>query len=71
MMPYQFSTTWLKRSDSRCAFGGLALQQRDLFGILPGPHQVEAKVGLEALLLEIKPTSGEPIHCVSAVPKMA
>jgi len=35
-------------------FNALASQQRDLFGILAYPHEVEAEVGLKALLLKIK-----------------
>ncbi len=36
------------------ALGGLASEQRDLLGILPHAHQVEAEVGLEPLLAEIE-----------------
>ncbi len=36
------------------ALGALALQQRDLLGVFPRPNQVEAEIGLEALLPEIK-----------------
>ena len=35
-------------------FGALALQQRDLFGVFAHPHEVEAEIGLIALLLEIE-----------------
>ena len=37
------------------AFGSLALQQRNLFGVLADPNQIEAEIRLEALLLKIKP----------------
>ena len=37
------------------AFRSLAAKQRDLLGILARAHEVEAEVGLEALLLEIQP----------------
>ena len=37
------------------AFGALALQQRDLLGVFAHPHQVEAEIGLVALLIEIEP----------------
>ncbi len=53
-MPYQFSTTRPKRSDKPLAFGGLAAQQRDLFGVLAHPNQIETKIRLEALLPEIE-----------------
>src|SRR5205814_3019232 len=36
------------------ALSALALQQRDLLGVFPRPHQVEAEVGLEALLLKVE-----------------
>ena len=35
-------------------FGAFAPQERDLFGVFAHPNQVEAKIGLEALLPEIK-----------------
>ena len=36
------------------ALGALAVEQRDLLGVLAHPHQVEAEIGLAALLLEIE-----------------
>ena len=36
------------------ALGGFAVQRRDLLGILAGAHQIEAKIGLVALLLEVE-----------------
>src|SRR5215471_16990125 len=40
--------------DQPLAFGALATQQCDLLGVLAHPNQVEAEVGLEALLLKVK-----------------
>ena len=54
MIAYQFPTTRPKRSESRCAFGALAPQQRDLFGVFADPNKVETEIGLESLLLEIE-----------------
>ncbi len=54
MMAIQFDTTLPKRINSRVALGVLAGQQRDLFGIFAHAHQVEAEIGLVALLLEIQ-----------------
>jgi hypothetical protein len=53
MMPSQLSTTAPKRDRNRVR-SALALQQRDLFGVFARPHQIEAKIGLIALLLEIE-----------------
>ena len=52
--------------------GGLAVEQRDLLRILAHPHQIEAEVGLVALLVEIelRPAASRS-KCVSAVPAMA
>ena len=63
---------WPKRSSSRSRLGALAAEQRDLLGVLPRPHQVEAKVGLEALLAEIeRRPAATPTRWVSVVPIMA
>ena len=71
MIAYQLPTTWLKRSSRRLALGALAVEQRDLLGVFAHAHQVEAEVGLVALLLEIEIDQRRPIQCVSTVPKMA
>ncbi len=49
-------------------FGGLAVQQRDLLGILAHAHQAEAEIGLEALLLEVQRDQRAADQCVSGVP---
>ena len=41
-------------TEETAAFGALALEQRDLLGILADADEVEAEVGLIALLLEIE-----------------
>ena len=54
MMAIQLVTTRPKRLEVALALGGFAVQRRDLLGILAAAHQVEAEIGLEALLLEIE-----------------
>jgi hypothetical protein len=45
--------------------GLLAGEQRDLLRVLPDPHQVEAEIGLVALLVEVELDQG-PADQVSA-----
>ena len=54
MMLSQLSTTSAKRPSSRVRSDGFAAQQSDLLAVLAGADQVETKIGLKALLLEIK-----------------
>ena len=54
MISDQFATTRPKRSTRRSRLGAFAVQQRDLFGILAHPHEIESEVGLVALLVEIE-----------------
>ena len=48
-----------------------AVEQRDLLGVLAHAHEIEAEVGLEALLLKIEPNQRRPIKCVNKVPMTA
>ena len=54
MIASQLATTLPNRSQQAIAFGVLAIEQRDLLGILAHPHQIEAEIGFVALLLEIE-----------------
>ena len=54
MISSQLPTTRPKRSSRRSRLRGLAVEQRDLLGVLAHAHEIEAEVGLVALLLEVE-----------------
>ena len=54
MISIQLATTLPKRSSSRSRSAVSPREQRDLLGVLPHAHEIEAEVGLEPLLAEIE-----------------
>ena len=58
MIAIQLDTTFAKRNKQAIALGALTIEQGDLLGVFAHTHQIEAKVGLISLLLEIQRDQG-------------
>ena len=53
------------------ALGRLAAECGDLLGVFARANEIEAEIGLKALLLKIQQNKLQPIRCVSVVPMTA